>query len=121
MNLISSAAKVNNKEPHTMKAARLSLCCSALARKSSKSRLPSAWVLIGTTLNPAMTADYSRYERRPHERGQITYRGIRAVCADRYETNIAVTFSTRLMIRPDDRQSSVFASSTRIGLERARG
>lgn len=41
----------------TMKAASLSLCFSAFARRSSKSRLPSARFLTDTTFKPAMCAD----------------------------------------------------------------
>ena len=41
----------------TMNAANLSLCNSAFAFKSTKSRLPFASTLTGMTFNPAITAD----------------------------------------------------------------
>ena len=43
----------------TINAARLSLYLVAFACKSSRSRLPSGRDLTGTTLRPAITADYA--------------------------------------------------------------
>lgn len=46
----------------TMKAAKVSLYCSAFDRRSWRSKLPSFSAFTGTTLNPAITADYTGYE-----------------------------------------------------------
>ena len=49
-----------------------------------------------------------------------TYSRVRTVGADGDEADVTVTLATRLMIRPNDRQTSVLASGTGIGLKRAR-
>lgn len=48
----------------TIKAARSSLCCSAFARRSAMSRLPSGKLFTGTTFKPAMAADLERLSQR---------------------------------------------------------
>ena len=42
------------------------------------------------------------------------------MCADGNETDVAVSLSARLVVRPDDRQPSVLACGTGVRLQRAR-
>ena len=46
-----------------------------------------------------------------------TYSRVRAVSADGDKTDIPVTLAARLVIRLDDRQPGVFASSAGVGLK----
>ena len=101
----------------TMKAARLSLCCFAFVRRSAISRLPSGKVFTGTTFKPAMTADLGVFQRSKATAWRIfTHRRVSSVCADRNETDIPVALTTRFVISPDDTQTRIFASSSRIWL-----
>ena len=49
-----------------------------------------------------------------------TYSRVRAVSADGNKTDVPVTLAARFVVRLDDRQPGVFASSARVGLKRAR-
>lgn len=92
-----------------MNAARLSLCLIALAFKSSRSRLPSGNDFTGTTLRPAMTADYAIMSKTRKWEEINTYSRVRSVGTDRDQADVTVSLTPRLMIRSNDRQTSILA------------
>ena len=104
-----------------MNAAKLSLCFSALALRSSRSKLPSASDLTGMTFKPAITADYDLSSVSPEvENGnEFTYSGVGSVCTNRNQADITMTFTSGFMVSPNDRQASILSSSTRVWLQGA--
>ena len=104
-----------------MNAAKLSLCFSALVLRSSRSKLPSASDLTGMTFKPAITADYELSSVSPEveSENEFTYSGVGSVCANRNQADITMTFTSRFMISPNDRQTSILSSSARVWLQGA--
>lgn len=84
----------------------------AFAFKSSRSKLPSRSDLTGTTFNPAITADYTKSQHREHSFTNITYSRVRPMGTDGNKTDVTVALTTRLVVCPDDRKTSIFTSSS---------
>jgi hypothetical protein len=87
--------------PLTMNAARLSLCCSAFARRSAMSRLPSGKALHRDHLQAGHDCGLEVFQRQKVTMERHTHRRIRSMRAGRNETDIPMTLTTRLVVSPD--------------------